>query len=105
MKLIYCPCKDEEEAESIGQKLVEEKIVACTNTFPIISCFLWEKETQKSEETILLCKTFTEKVFHATERIKNLHSYKIPAIIVIDATVNKEYEDWMRETMKNEREE
>lgn len=102
MKLIYCPCKDEEEAETIGQKLVEEKIIACTNIFPMNSCFLWEGETQKSDEAVLLCKTTNEKLFHATQRLKEIHSYKIPAIIVIDATVNKEYEDWMRQTMSNE---
>ena len=101
MKIIYCPCKDEEEAERIGQILVEEKIVACTNSIPITSCYLWEGRTEKTEEVTLLCKTIPEKLELAIGRIKALHSYKIPAIVVLDASVNKEYEDWMRETLRS----
>lgn len=98
--IIYCPCRDEEEAESIGQKLVEEKLVACTSSTKINSCYLWEGETQKNDECLLLCKTLPEKLTIATRRLKELHSYKIPCIAVIDASVNNEYEQWMRETLK-----
>ena len=98
--IIYCPCKDEEEAESIGQKLVEEKLVACVSSTNVNSCYLWEGDTQKNEEVLLLCKTLPEKVGVATRRLKDLHSYKVPCIAIIDASVNDEYEQWMRETLK-----
>lgn len=97
MILIYIPCKDEAEAKSIGRTLVQEKLAFCVNIIPkTTSFYFWEGELEEGSESILLVKT-NQDYETVSARIKELHSYEIPAIIQLEAkNVNKEYADWSK---------
>ena len=95
ISLVYVPCKDEEEAKSIGRKLVELKLVGCVNVFPINSCFIWEGKINNADESVLLCKVPIENVQKVRDKIKELHSFDIPAIASWNVDVDKDYYDWM----------
>ena len=58
MVLIYITCKDQEEATKLGKIVLDHKIAACINTWPIKSISRDGNEQLKEiEEVILLIKT------------------------------------------------
>ena len=80
-KLIYITASGLEEAEKIGEALVTEKLAACANYFPINSIYYWEGKLQKDQEAVLLVKTQTNQVEKIIKRVKEIHSYQLPAIV------------------------
>ena len=97
--IIYSTASDEEEAYKIGKQLVEEKLVACANLLPKIkSCFLWKGKVEEDSEAILIVKTLESLAEKVIKRIKDLHSYEVPAILVFEIKGgNKEYLKWITE--------
>ena len=100
MVIVYVPCGNEEEARNIGKALVEKKLAACANYFPIKSIFNWKGKLDETGEILLLLKTTDEKWEAVKEEVKKMHSYEIPCIMKIEANANKEYEKWVRESVK-----
>jgi len=95
MILYYVPCKDKKEAKMIAKELLKQKLIACANIVPAESIYEWEGELKEETEAILLVKTLDRWEEEARDAIRELHSYDIPAIIKLNARVNKEYLSWM----------
>ena len=56
--IVFVTCETKEQAESIAQALVTEKLAACVNMLPKMwSCYMWKGELNWSEEFQLLIKT------------------------------------------------
>lgn len=71
------------QAQEIGMIAVEERLAACVNILQSCrSIYRWEGSVQTATETPALFKTTTDKVDALIARIKELHSYDIPAIVV-----------------------
>ena len=99
--LVYITAKDEEEASSIGQALVSEKLAACVNLHPIKSIFHWQGETNQEDEVVLLAKTRTELANEVISRVKELHSYEVPCVIVLPLeTGNPDFLEWISQSTK-----
>jgi len=92
--LIYITTKDEEEAKKIGKTLVEEKLAACVNIYPIKSIYWWEEEIMEESEIAMLVKTKAELVDEVIKRVKQLHSYEVPCIISLP--IEKGYPDFLK---------
>lgn len=85
----------EEEAERIAGALVEERLAACCQTFPISSTYRWKGEICRDTEFLLLAKTANAAA--AVERVKQQHSYEIPEILVIPVIGGHDpYLEWVR---------
>lgn len=82
--VIYSTIGDIEDARRIAHTLVEEKLVACVNIIPNIESFYrWEGKIEDDEECIFIAKTVDENIDKTITRIKSLHPYELPDIIVI----------------------
>lgn len=95
--LIYITTSNREEAETIGTDLVEKRLAACANLSPgVTSIFRWEGKVQKEEECVLIVKTQIHLARTVTERVKNLHSYSCPCVIVLPITNgNADFFNWI----------
>ncbi|MDR2545489.1 MAG: divalent-cation tolerance protein CutA [Methanobrevibacter sp.] len=102
MVLVYITCSNEEEAIKISEKLLKERIVACSNIIKNMkSMYWWENKIEKDEETILILKTVENKVDELIKRVKKLHSYENPAIIVLPVLKTTEsYLKWIENEIK-----
>jgi periplasmic divalent cation tolerance protein len=96
--LAYITFPNEQEAEKIGKKLLEEKLIACYNLFPIKSAYLWNGKIENSEEIVGIFKTSTKNKKILEEKIISLHSYKIPCIIHLQWEANEAYENWINDS-------
>jgi periplasmic divalent cation tolerance protein len=95
--VVYTTVDNERDARKIANTLVEEKLVACVNIIPKIeSVYLWKGEIEEDSELALIIKTTDENVKSTIERIKELHTYELPDIIVLPIIGGlKEYLDYI----------
>ena len=99
--LIYITTKDEEEARRIGEALVGEKLAACVNFQLIKSIFRWQGEVSQEDEVAMLAKTKAELVDELVSRVKELHSYEVPCIVVLPVEKgNPDFLEWISQATK-----
>ncbi len=104
LRLLYITTSDKAEAQKIGRKLVEENLVACANIFDgMNSIYKWKGKVQEENECVLIVKTHYSRVKKVTRRVKEMHSYEVPAVVSFTITEdegNQEYLEWLEETSK-----
>tara|TARA_Y100000310_G_scaffold281270_1_gene301635 strand:- start:2082 stop:2381 length:300 start_codon:yes stop_codon:yes gene_type:complete len=97
MILLYVVCNNQSEAKKISEHLVKNKLAACTNAFPINSCFNWKGKKTKAKEVALLIKSQSKHQKAIEQAIMKLHSYDTPCILSIPAQANEAYHTWIHE--------
>ena len=81
---IYVTVPNLDEATALGHTLVKEKLCACANILPgMISIYEWKNKIEQTQEVVVLFKTIRQVCDQAILRIKSLHSYEIPCIIIL----------------------
>lgn len=99
--MLYTTTGSEDEAEKISNKLLERRLVACANIFPIRSMYWWKGEIEKEQEFAIIFKTRTELLDEAMATIKELHSYEVPCLMCYECTRgDRDYLDWILEETK-----
>lgn len=90
-----------EEGEKIAGALVEEGLAACCNIIPgIKSVFRWKGKVCKETEVLLMIKSKASIFERLKKRVKKLHSYETPEIIVFSIKDGlKAYLNWIDETL------
>ena len=99
MTLVYVTCKDKSEAEKISMGLLKKRLIACANIFPVKSLYWWNKKIVNERDNIIILKTNEKNFGNVVAEVKKMHSYKIPCILKIGATANKEYGMWADKEM------
>ena len=100
MDLIYITCKDEKEAVKISKYLLEKRLIACSNIFPIRSMYWWKGKIQDEKEFVIITKTLDKHYNKIKEEVSKIHSYDIPCILKIDAEANESYGQWVKKEIK-----
>jgi periplasmic divalent cation tolerance protein len=98
MLIVFTTTPNFEEAESLAEKIVAEKLAACVQILPQMkSIYFWEGAIQKESEQLLLIKTL-EKKYDALEKfILANHGYEVPEISAVKAeTVSDRYLGWIK---------
>ena len=95
--IVFVTCETKEQAESIAQTLVTEKLAACVNILPKMwSCYMWKGELNWSEEFQLLIKTTQARFGQLHERIAAMHTYEVPEIVSVAIKgAAQNYLDWI----------
>ncbi len=82
--VIYTTIDEIKIARRIAQTLTQEQLVACVNIIPNIeSVYRWKGKVENSNETLIIAKTVDKNVKKTIQRIKQLHKYDVPDIIVL----------------------
>ncbi len=93
--LVYITCSNFEEAKKIGKKLIEERLAACVNIVEkIFSIYWWQGKIEEANEALLIAKTNERNLESLMKRVKELHSYTVPAILAIK--IEKGYEEFLK---------
>jgi len=100
MKIILTTC-NEKDSENMAKQLLEEKICACISITDVKSLYWWKGKIEKGNEALLMIKTKDDLVDELTDKIKQIHSYENPEIIVLNAEkVAEKYLKWIGEVTK-----
>jgi len=82
--IVYSTVDKIQGARRIARILVEEKLVACVNIIPKIeSIYRWKGKIENSNECVIIAKTVDKNVKKVITKIKDLHPYELPDIIVL----------------------
>ena len=102
--IVYVTAGDRKKAETLGRKMVEERLAACANIFPIRSIYRWKGNVEEGDEAGIIFKTKEKLIAAFTKRIEELHDYELPCIVSwkIDCG-SKQYLDWIGKSTKKDR--
>jgi periplasmic divalent cation tolerance protein len=97
--VVFVTCGEEDEAVTIAQTLVEERLAACVSIVPPVrSIYRWEGKIWDEEEFLLIIKTEKERFQNLQEKVKSLHSYSVPEIIGLPIVEGSpDYLKWLLE--------
>jgi periplasmic divalent cation tolerance protein len=86
-----------EQAQTIAQHLVTEKLAACVQiTGPITSIYRWKGKVENAQEWLCLIKTRDDLYNKVEAAIKSRHTYETPEIVAVPIIKgSKEYLRWL----------
>jgi len=98
--LILVTTGSQEEGERIARTPVDLGLAACVNIIPgLRSMYRWKGEIWDEAELLLLIKTRMALFQQVEGKIKELHSYEVPEIVVVPIIRGSEtYLNWLRES-------
>ncbi|TAL58021.1 MAG: divalent-cation tolerance protein CutA [Nanoarchaeota archaeon] len=101
MMMIYVTCPTSSEADLISKHLVDKKLVACANIFPVKSIYNWKNKMIKRDETAIIMKTVKINFKKVENEILKLHSDKIPCIVGYEMKeIHRGYLKWLEKNVK-----
>ena len=97
--IVFVTCESKEQAETIAQTVVTERLAACVNVLAgIRSCYVWERKLTWSDEVLLLIKTTRGRLTALRARLRELHSYDLPELLVLSTEdASDDYLKWVVE--------
>lgn len=100
--VFYITHPDEAAAKHIADTLLERRLIACANVFPIQSAYWWEGDVQREGEWVSLLKTRSDLELALEAAVRALHPYEVPCIMRYEVRANAEYEQWIVESTGGE---
>jgi len=99
--LIKTTVNSEEEAKEIIDALMKSELAASIQYFPISSVYRWKGQIEKSEEFVLFIKSTHSKFKAIEQKIKEIHVYEVPEIVMIPIEkASEEYHKWIVDQVK-----
>ncbi len=99
MHVVLCNCSPSESA-NIARALVREGLAACVNVVPgVRSYYAWQGALEEADEHGLWIKAPADRVQALCSRLRALHSYDVPEIVVLPVRVESsdpDYVAWVR---------
>lgn len=100
MRVVLCNCSPGESL-TLARALVAEGVAACVNVLPgVTSIYVWDGSLCEDAEHTLIIKVAAERVEALSERIRALHTYDTPEIVVLGVDVDAsdaDYVAWVRQ--------
>jgi periplasmic divalent cation tolerance protein len=89
------------DGPALARSLVEERLAACVNVLPqMTSVYRWKGSVEEDREQQLLMKTTRERLPALEARLRALHPYEVPELLVLDvASGSAAYLAWLRESV------
>ena len=102
-RLILTTTGSAEEARTIASALIESRLAACANIVgPVESHYWWKERVETTTEHLLLIKTTAPAVEKVREKIRALHSYEMPELVVLNIeSGDQNYLKWLVGSVSN----
>jgi len=95
--IIYITHHSEESAKDLCNQLLEKKLIACSNIFPMTSAYWWQGAIQHEAEQVSIVKTIPSLWEKVKTEVERLHTYEVPCIMKMEVEANAAYEEWIAE--------
>lgn len=94
--IVQTTVESAEQAADLATRIVEERLAACVQQWPIQSTYRWKGSIELAAEHLLAAKTLASRVDELMALIRESHTYDVPEILVtpvIDGAAS--YLDWI----------
>src|SRR5579862_4645841 len=82
--LVLTTVPDDAGADAIARALVEDRLAACVNVHgPMTSVYRWKGAIERDVERQIVIKTTRERLPAVEARLRELHTYELPELIVV----------------------
>ena len=100
--VVFITTRSRQEAEAIGQVLVESRLAACVNiSAGVRSIFRWQGAIENQEEALMLAKSRSDLLPSIIEVVKRLHSYTVPEVVALPILAgSSDYLTWVDESLR-----
>ena len=96
--LILTTMPDDARADGLAAALVGEKLAACVNVHgPMTSIYRWKGAVEREAERQIVIKTTRARLPALEARLKTLHPYELPELVVLGAEASAAYGRWVIE--------
>jgi periplasmic divalent cation tolerance protein len=96
--LILTTMPDDDRAAGMARTLVDERLAACVNVHaPMTSTYRWKDAVESAPERQVVIKTTRGRRAALEARLRALHPYELPELVVIDADGSEAYTTWVRD--------
>ena len=96
--LILTTMPDDSRADELASTLVEEKLAACVNVHgAMTSTYRWKGAVEREAERQIVIKTTRARLPALEARLKTLHPYELPELIVLRGEASAAYGQWVSE--------
>jgi periplasmic divalent cation tolerance protein len=79
--IIMTTTASQDDAKEIANLLLEGRLAACVQIFPVLSLYTWEGKVNEDPEHILFIKAKNADYAAIETTIKEKHKYDVPEII------------------------
>ena len=93
---VYITNESQEAAQTLADQLLELRLIACANIFPIRASYHWLGSIANENEFVALVKTTPNNWAKIKTKVTEIHPYDVPCIMKINVEANDAYEDWIR---------
>jgi periplasmic divalent cation tolerance protein len=70
------------DARRLAHAIVEERLAACVQFWPIRSVYRWQGKIEDSGEFAVVCKTRASRAPELQRFIRTRHAYELPELVV-----------------------
>jgi len=106
IKFLLTYVDSDEKAELITETLLKEKLAACVGIIPGgKSRYWWKGKIERNDNELhLIIRTKANLADKAIQKIKEVHSYELPVVDVIDIEkMSPGAEKWINEVLEDEK--
>lgn len=99
---IVTTCPDAQSAQRIAVAVVSDGLAACVQRIAgLQSTYVWDGKIQEQAEVLLLVKTVKQAVPALAQRIRALHPYEVPEMLIVPVeSGNEAYAQWVRDNVR-----
>ena len=100
--LVFTTVADDDRAEQLARRLVDEQLAACVNLHPpMVSLYRWRGTLERDTERQMVIKTTRDRLASLEARLGQLHAYELPEFLVVAVDDGSAaYLDWVREGVR-----
>jgi periplasmic divalent cation tolerance protein len=97
--IVFTTVADDERAEQLARRLVDEQLAACVNLHPpMVSMYRWRGTIERDSERQMVIKTTRDRLPALEARLTQLHAYELPEFLVVSAdNASVPYVKWITE--------
>jgi periplasmic divalent cation tolerance protein len=94
--LILTTMPDDDRADALARTLVDERLAACVNVHgSMTSTYRWKGAVERERERQLVIKTTRERLPEVEARVRELHPYELPELVVLTGAAADAYARWV----------
>jgi periplasmic divalent cation tolerance protein len=96
--IVFTTVADDERAEQLARRLVDERLAACVNLHPpMVSLYRWRGKLERDTERQMVIKTTRDRVSALEARLTQLHAYELPEFLVVSVDdASPAYVKWVK---------